>query len=88
MKKFIKALVLGLFLLSGVAVTNANEKAGSLLVTNRDCETYLINHGYTNVHVIQILSDGSRVCDTSNSYNTTVVVVADAIVGMIDGGQE
>lgn len=81
-------LIAALILTSGICYNGiANKSAeNALVVTNRDCINYLVSHGYTGVTVLQILQDGSRYCDTSLPYNTTVLVSGDQIVGSVDDG--
>ena len=87
MKKFIKVLLLGLFLVSGMGAGVASTKSNTVVVTNQQVISYLGNLGYRNVVVIQVMSDGSRLCDTAFPYNTMVYVSGDNIVGSEDMGQ-
>ncbi len=84
MKKFIKILVLGFFLLSGFGAGIANTKSKTVVVTNEQVISYLGNLGYRSVVVIQVYADGSRLCDTAFPYNTMVYVSGENIVGSED----
>lgn len=81
-------LIAGVLLFTGAAFngTANNRIENSLIVTNRDCINYLVSRGYSNVTVLQILQDGSRYCDTSYPYNTTVLVGGEQIIGSVDDG--
>lgn len=82
-----KLILIGAFLVGTLLFTSAKSNTSSaVIVTNRDCISYLTNNGYTNVVVLQVYQDGSRLCDTSNPYHTTVLVGGDQIIGHVDDG--
>ena len=80
MKKII-VFIVALMLISGSATMHSSMNAASvkftenkLLISDRDCINYLVNLGYTGVSVIQVYSNGNRLCNTSWEYNTIIYV--------------